>query len=71
MINQETVKKIKHASIAERIQMIELILQSLKHDIPTKKMSGKPQFKPFKVRKFSLGKHVDVDRDTMYSERNF
>jgi hypothetical protein len=71
MINQETVKKIQHASIAERIQMIELILQSLKHDIPTKKMSGKPLFKPFKLRKFSLGKHVDVDRDTMYSERNF
>jgi len=71
MINQEIVKQIQHASIAERIQMIELILQSLKHDITVETMSGKPQFKPFNVRKFNLGEHVNVDRDTMYAERSF
>jgi hypothetical protein len=50
---------------------MEIIFQSLKNDF--KKAQGnadessKP--KPFKVRKFSLGAEVHVDRDELYSDR--
>ncbi len=64
-----TVKVENKSSIEERIKIIELILQSLKSDIkakPAKTKKGK-----FKVRQFSLGEEVHVDRDEMYSERGF
>jgi len=69
MINPKTVNQIKQASIEERIQIIELILQSLKKDIRPELEVGKSQFRSFKIRKFSLGKEVHVDRDELYSER--
>ncbi|NIM16822.1 MAG: hypothetical protein GTO45_32965 [Candidatus Aminicenantes bacterium] len=70
MIDIQTVNQIKQSSIAERIQVIEIILQSLKNDIKQApvKLNGK-KFKPFKVRTFSLGGEVHVDRDELYSER--
>ena len=69
MIDPKTVVQIKQASLEERIQIIELILQSLKKDLRTEPEVGKSQFKPFKVRKFSLGEEVHVNRDKLYSER--
>ena len=69
MFDLETVKQIKQASIEERIQIIELILQSLKNDIKPELKIEKSQFKQFKIRKFSLGEEVHVDRDKLYSER--
>lgn len=71
MIDLETVNKINHAPIAERIQIIELILESLKQDIHQLSRSKSPQFKPFKVRQFNLGRDVHVDRDIIYAERSF
>ena len=56
MIDLETVNQIKKVSVEKRIQIIELILQSLKSDI--KPESEKLQFKRFKIRKFSLGQEV-------------
>ena len=69
MIDPKTVVQIKQSSVEERISIIELILQSLKKDIRTGSGVGKSQFKPFKVRKFSLGEEVHVVRDKLYSER--
>lgn len=69
MIDPKTVNQLKQASIEERIQLIELILQSLKKDIKPELEIGKSQFKHFKIRKFSLGEEVHVDRDKLYSER--
>jgi hypothetical protein len=68
MIDIQTVSQIKQSSIAERIQVIEIILQSLKRDIKQAPVNGK-KFKPFKVRTFSLGEEVHVNRDELYSER--
>ena len=70
MINAKTIKQIKHASIPERIHIVEEILHSLKQDIirgiaPTK--GG--QSKPFRVRQFNLGTDIHVDRDILYAER--
>jgi hypothetical protein len=69
MIAQETLTQIQHAPIVERIQVIEVILQSLKQDITQTETSEKPQYKPFKVRQFNLGTDIIVDRDAIYRER--
>ncbi len=72
MINTNTVEQIKNSPVEERIQIIELILQSLKSDLKTKvKSTEKTKFKQFKVRKFSLGEEVHVNRDELYAERGF
>lgn len=70
MISQKTVQQIQHAPIAERIQMIELILQSLKQDIKESIPAEKRIRKPFKVRSFNLGRDIHVDRDMIYAERS-
>ncbi|MBC8231343.1 hypothetical protein H8E77_17465 [bacterium] len=69
MIDSKTAFQIKQASVEERIQIIELILQSLRKDMRLEPGVGKSQFKPFKIRKFSLGEEVHVNRDKLYSER--
>lgn len=72
MIDLSTVDRIKKSPIEERIQIIELILQSLKNDIKIKtKNVSKTKFRQFKIRKFSLGEEVHVNRDEIYSERGF
>jgi len=72
MIDLGTVNQIKNASIEERINIIEFILHSLKNDLSlNNKKATKTKFKPFKIRKFSLGEEVHVDRDELYSERGF
>ncbi len=69
MIDQKTIEQLIKIPIEERLQIIELILQSLKRDIGQKSNNKKTKFKTFKVRKFSLGQEVHVDRDELYSER--
>jgi hypothetical protein len=69
MIDLKTVDQLKQAPIEERLQIIELILQSLKKDIRPKPKIEETRVKPFKVRKFSLGQEVHVDREELYSER--
>ena len=72
MIDLSAVDRIKKSPIEERIKIIELILQSLKNDIKTKaKNTGKTKVKQFKIRNFSLGEEVHVNRDEIYSERGF
>ncbi|MFQ6040984.1 MAG: hypothetical protein ACE5PV_09020 [Candidatus Poribacteria bacterium] len=68
MIESKTFDQIKQTSIEERISIIEPILQSLKKDIRPE-LEGKSKFKPFKIREFSLGKEIHVERDKLYSER--
>jgi hypothetical protein len=69
MIDSNTLDQIKQSPIRERIWFIEAILQSLKNDIKKEQASRKSKLKPFKVRKFSLGQEVHVDRDELYSDR--
>lgn len=69
MIAQQTLTQIQHAPLVERIQVIELILQSLKQDITRTEPSPQVQYKPFTVRQFNLGTDIVVDRDTIYLER--
>ncbi len=69
MIDQKTVNKIKQSPLEERIQIIELILQTLKSDIKQKTKDRESNSKHFKVHKFKLGKEVHVDREELYSDR--
>ena len=48
-----------------RIQVIELLLQSLKDEI----VHDEPVRKPFHIRTFNLGKDIHLDRDEMYADR--
>ena len=68
MIKQETVEQIQYTSISDRIQLIEMILQSLKHDIQAT-THEQTQSRPFKIRTFNLGQSVHVDRELIYAER--
>ncbi len=62
---QEAVQHLQFASLAERIQVIELLLQSLKDEI----IHDEPVRKPFRIRTFNLGKDIQLDRDEMYADR--
>lgn len=64
------LQQIQQASVAERLQLMEFILQSLKQDLHTDLKQENHQAKPFKVRQFSLGQDVQVDRDKIYAERS-
>lgn len=66
MIDREAGNRIQDASVAERIQIIELILQSVKQDMGRIVTTGKRRFKPFRVRPFNLGTDVHVDRDAIF-----
>lgn len=65
MIDPNTLNKLKTASIEERIETIELILQSVKDDLHR----PKPSPKPFKVRPVSLGEDIQVNRVEIYSKQ--
>ena len=67
MIDLQAVEQIKQASIAERVEVMEVIVQSLKSDMGTDARMRGSQSKPFRVRKFSLGEEVTVDRDALCS----
>jgi hypothetical protein len=68
MIAKDMLAQIQHAPLAERIQLIELILRSLKEDIQSS-ISSTSRRKSFKVRKFRLGEEIHFDRDEIYAER--
>ena len=70
MIAQDTITQIQHAPIGERIQVIELILQSLKQDMKPMMRREPHHKKVFKVRRFHLGQEVHCDRDEIYAERS-
>ncbi len=67
MIDPKTIEQIQRTSVEERLQIIELILGSLKRDIQTRVNTNSS--KPFVVRHFSLGQDIQVDRDELYAER--
>ncbi len=69
MLNTELAERIREASVSEQIEILELILRSLKSKIEPERKSPRKPVKPFKVRKFKLGEEIHVDREKMYSER--
>lgn len=70
MTVQEAVQQLQHASIADRIQAIELLLQSLKDEI-VHSDPLRAGNKLFRVRTFNLGTDIQLDRDEMYADRVF
>jgi len=68
MTVQETVEQLQHTPLTYRIQVIELLLQSLKEEIAQREAVQTPR-KPFHVQTFDLGTDVTVDRDEMYADR--
>ncbi len=68
MTIQEAVQQLQGASLTDRIQAIELLLQSLKaeiaHDEPVQVIQA-----PFHIRTFDLGTDVPIDRDEIYVDR--
>ncbi len=69
MINQEIVAQIQQAPLVERLQLIELLVHSVKNDLYINAPRDPSPTKAFRVRKFDLGRHVEVDRDSIYGER--
>lgn len=67
---QEAVQQLQDTSLADRIQVIELLLQSLKNEIAHKE-SVQAVRKPFRIRTFDLGTDIQIDRDEMYADRVF
>lgn len=68
MIAQDLLIQLQHAPLVERIQVIEVLLQSVKQDIKLPEPPKQPNT-PFIVRQFDLGSDVIVDRDAIYRER--
>jgi len=65
---QQTVEQLQKTSALYRIQVIELLLQSLKEEIAENE-SSLVNWRPFQVRTFDLGSNVLPDRDEIYSDR--
>lgn len=68
MIAQETVRQLQYAPLAERLWIIEFLLQSLKRELPQSNPAQQTR-KPFRVRTFNLGADIHMDREEMYAER--
>lgn len=66
MIDPKTIQEIQDAPVAERIHLIEQVLQSLKQDIKPPLPASE---KEFRIRKISLGQEIHIDRDQLYVER--
>ena len=66
MINQETIREIQHAPMPERIQVMELLLNSFKKDLNHITKSGQRRDRRFVARPFNLGQEVRVDLDLIY-----
>jgi len=62
MLAPEIVQQLQRASLADRIQVIEELLQSLKNDIASPEAS-KMARKTFTVRTFNLGGDISFDRE--------
>lgn len=65
---QEAIQQLRYAPLADRLQVIELLIQSLKDEI-TRSESVQVARKPFRVRTFNLGTDIHIDRDEMYADR--
>jgi hypothetical protein len=70
MTVQETVQQLQYTPLTYRIQVIELLLQSLKHEIAQSE-AARVSRKPFRVQTVDLGVDVTVDREEMYADRAF
>jgi hypothetical protein len=68
MTVQETVQQLQDTPLTYRIQVIELLLQSLKDEIAQSEVLQPPR-KPFRVQTIDLGADVTVDREEMYADR--
>jgi hypothetical protein len=68
MTVQETVQQLQHTPLMYRIQVIELLLQSLKKEI-ARNESFQGTHKPFRVQTFNLRTDIYVDREEMYADR--
>lgn len=68
MIDQETVKQLEHAPLTDRIEAIEVLLQSLKNEI-ARQDACRTTRKPFAVREIDLGADIQFDREEIYKER--
>ena len=68
MTVQETVQQLQHAPLTYRIQVMELLLQSLKAEVIPNE-SFQVTYKPFRIRTFNLGAEINIDREEMYAER--
>ena len=69
MLSMEIARQIRGTSMSEQIEIIELVLHSLRTKIETERKITRKPFRPFRVRKFSLGEEIHADRDKIYSER--
>ena len=67
---QEVVQQLEYASVADRIQAIELLLLSLKNEF-SRDESALIVHQSFRVRAFDLGIDVQIDREEMYMDRLF
>lgn len=67
MTVQEAIRTLQDAPIKERIQIIEMLLQSLKDDLEVE--APRETQKHFTVRTFDLGKDILPDREEMYIDR--
>ena len=65
---QEAIQQLQNASLTDRIQVIELLLQSLKDEIARGEPTQAAR-KPFRIRTFNLGTDVQIDREEMYANR--
>ena len=68
MTVQETVQQLQSAPLSYRIQVIEMLIQSLKEEL-TQSESFKGSPKPFRIRAFNLGADIQIDREEMYADR--
>jgi|JI10StandDraft_1071094.scaffolds.fasta_scaffold335642_2 hypothetical protein len=68
---QEAVQELKYAPLADRLQAIELLLQSMRGEIAHKDRIIDAIRKPFRVRTFNLGTDIQIDRDEIYADRVF
>jgi len=70
MTVQETIQQLQGTSLTYRLQVIELLLQSLKDEIAQSE-ARQASRKPFRVQSFDLGADVSVDRTELYADRVF
>lgn len=65
MISQESLHQMQQVSIAERIDIIELLLNSVKNELKQNVLVQKSSLKPFKVQRFHLGADMNIDRSEL------
>lgn len=79
MSTQEIISQVESLSLAEKMSLLEALVQSLKAEPPlSEKIKAEEEAhreeirrrrREFKVETFNLGCDVQVDRDELYAER--